>query len=82
MIVPREDREVDLHYAGTREVPLCWQFWHTYRIEDLVSNLLIVDENQIFNKEWQQKIGASISDTGNHLMHLPPCLNHLPILDS
>ena len=67
MIVPREDREVDLHYAGTREVPLCWQFWHTYRIEDLVSNLLMVNENQIFNKEWHQKIGASITDTGNAL---------------
>ena len=33
-LVPREDYDVDLHYAGTRTVPLCWQFWHTYRIED------------------------------------------------
>ena len=41
-IVPREDYDVDLHYAGTRNVPMCWQFWHTYRIEDLVSNLLMV----------------------------------------
>ena len=40
-LVPREDYDVDLHYAGTRTVPMCWQFWHTYRIEDLVSNILL-----------------------------------------
>ncbi len=66
-IVPREDYDVDLHYAGTREVPLCWQFWHTYRIEDLVSNILMVNQAQIFNAEWQRKIGACITDTGNAL---------------
>lgn len=66
-VVPREDYDVDLHYAGTRKVPMCWQFWHTYRIEDLVSNILMVNQNQIFNSEWQKKIGASITDTGNAL---------------
>lgn len=66
-IVPREDYDVDLHYAGTRKVPLCWQFWHTYRIEDLVSNILMMNQNQIFNADWKRKIGASITDTGNAL---------------
>lgn len=64
-LVPREDYDVDLHYAGTRTVPMCWQFWHTYRIEDLVSNILMVDQEQIFNRDWQIKIGSSITDTGN-----------------
>lgn len=67
VLVPREDYDVDLHYAGTRTVPMCWQFWHTYRIEDLVSNILMVNQNQIFNEEWQRKIGSSITDTGNAL---------------
>lgn len=67
VIVPRENHDTDLHYAGTKEVPMCWQFWHTYRIEDLVSNILMVNQNQIFNAEWQKKIGASITDTGNAL---------------
>ena len=67
VIVPREDYDVDLHYAGTRRVPMCWQFWHTYRIEDIVSNILMVNQNQIFNANWQKKIGASITDTGNAL---------------
>lgn len=66
-LVPREDYDVDLHYAGTRTVPMCWQFWHTYRIEDLVSNILMANQNQIFDEEWQRKIGASITDTGNAL---------------
>lgn len=67
VVVPREDYDVDLHYAGTRKVPMCWQFWHTYRIEDLVSNILMANQSQIFNAEWQRKIGASITDTGNAL---------------
>ncbi len=66
-IVPREYCDTDLHYAGTNKVPMCWQFWHTYCIEDLVSNILMVNQNQIFNSEWQRKIGASITDTGNAL---------------
>lgn len=66
-LVSREDYDVDLHYAGTRTVPLCWQFWHTYRIEDLVSNILMANQNQIFNEEWQRKIDSPITDTGNAL---------------
>lgn len=66
-LVPRENYDTDLHYAGTKTVPMCWQFWHTYRIEDLVSNILMSDQDQIFNSEWQRKIGASITDTGNAL---------------
>lgn len=66
-LVPREDYDVDLHYAGTRTVPMCWQFWHTYRIEDLVSNFLMTDQEQIFNEKWKRKIGSSITDTGNAL---------------
>lgn len=67
VLVPREDYDVDLHYAGTRTVPMCWQFWHTYRIEDLVSNILMINGEQIFNDEWQRKIGSPITDTGNAL---------------
>ena len=66
-IVPRETWDTDLHYAGSKTVPICWQFWHIYRIEDLVSNILMANSLQIFNEEWKQKIGSSISDTGNAL---------------
>lgn len=66
-LVPRENWEEDLHYAGTNTVPMCWQFWHTYRIEDLVSNILMADQNQLFDEQWQKRIGANITDTGNAL---------------
>lgn len=66
-LVPRETWDTDLHYAGTKTVPICWQFWHTYRIEDIVSNILMENGQQIFNEEWQKKIGSSIKDTGNAL---------------
>ncbi len=65
--VPRQDYDVDLHYAGTNIVPLCWHFWHTYRIEDLVGSILMANANQVFNKDWQEQMGASITDTGNAL---------------
>lgn len=66
-LVRRENWEEDLHYAGTNTVPMCWQFWHTYRIEDLVSNILMANQNQLFDHEWQKRIGANITDTGNAL---------------
>ena len=66
-LVPRETWDTDLHYAGTATVPICWQFWHTYRIEDLVSNLLMANGKQIFDEAWQKRIGSSITDTGNAL---------------
>ena len=66
-LVARETYDTDLHYAGTKTEPICWQFWHTYRIEDLVSNILMMNQNQIFDAEWQRKMGVSITDTGNAL---------------
>ena len=67
VLVPRQIWDTDLHYAGTDMVPLCWQFWHTYRIEDLVGNILMADRDQIFDDEWQKKTGSIITDTGNAL---------------
>ncbi len=66
-LVPRQKWDTDLHYAGTDVVPLCWQFWHTYRIEDLVGNLLMGDREQLFNEDWKTRIGSPITDTGNAL---------------
>lgn len=66
-LVPRETWDTDLHYAGSKTVPICWQFWHIYRIEDIVSNILMENGKQIFNDEWKRRIGSSISDTGNAL---------------
>ncbi len=66
-LVSRKIFETDLHYDGSDTVPMCWQLWHTYRIEDLISNILMANREQIFNGDWQRKIGAMITDTGNAL---------------
>lgn len=63
----RMNCNIDLTRAGTDIVPMVWHLWHIYRIEDLVSNLLIAEKEQIFNADWQSRIGASITDTGNAL---------------
>lgn len=97
--------------SGTRTVPMCWQFWHTYRIEDLVSNILMADQEQIksmvpyervmrileeggvtadFRSVWLLVYWGSLTMGGmiltpmtdHHMMHLPPCLNNLPILEN
>ena len=65
--VPRQIWDTDLHYAGTDRVPAVWLFWHIYRIEDLVSNILIAGKDQIFDKTWKERIGSPITDTGNAL---------------
>jgi hypothetical protein len=65
--VQREPWDSDLKYAGSKTVPICWQLWHTYRIEDLVSNILMENGKQVFNDDWQKRIGSSITDTGNAL---------------
>lgn len=72
-LVPRMDCEVDLNFAGTDMVPLCWHFWHTYRIEDLVSNILIADGKQVFDEEFRKRMNAPITDTGNAL-ELEECI--------
>lgn len=65
--VPRQPWDTDLHYAGTDRVPMIWQLWHTARIEDLVSNILMVNGEQIWNEDWRVSMGAAITDTGNAL---------------
>ncbi len=39
--VRRETWDTDLKYAGSKTVPVCWLFWHTYRIEDLVGGMIL-----------------------------------------
>ena len=65
-IVPRENDDTDLHYGGTKKVPLCWQFWHTYRIEDLVSNILMLNQNQILTQNGKEKSELPLQTPETH----------------
>ena len=47
---------------------IAYYLYHANRIEDITSNTLILDKTQIFHeKDYQKRIGAFISTTGNEL---------------
>lgn len=48
-----------------KDVTVAWNIWHITRIEDLTVNYLIAREVQVFNPDWQKKIGIEFQDTGN-----------------
>jgi len=48
-----------------KDKTIAYHLWHIARIEDLVGNLLIMKQPQIFNDEWMTRLNVSIKDTGN-----------------
>lgn len=48
-----------------KETSILWNIWHITRIEDMISNILIANKEEIFNKEIQQELNIKIKDTGN-----------------
>ena len=55
---------------GTNEKSrtVAYGIWHCTRIEDITMNILVNDSNQVLNTgSWKDKIGSTITDTGNTL---------------
>lgn len=48
-----------------KDETIAWHLWHIARIEDLVGNLLIAQQPQIFNDEWMARLNVTCKDTGN-----------------
>ena len=48
-----------------KDETIAWHLWHIARIEDMVCNLLIAEQSQIFNDEWMTRLGVAAKDTGN-----------------
>ncbi|QVK16783.1 DinB family protein [Mycoplasmatota bacterium] len=45
---------------------IAYSLWHSTRIEDITMNLLVAEDEQIFNiGNWKEKINSNIIDTGN-----------------
>jgi len=45
-----------------------YNIWHITRIEDICSNILIVDDKQVINSDnWIEMLKCTITDTGNAL---------------
>lgn len=51
----------------SKDETIAWALWHLARIEDLTMNMLVNEQDQIFNDYWKQLMNSSISDTGNAL---------------
>ena len=48
-----------------KDETIAWHLWHIARIEDIVGNLLIAKQPQIFNEQWMKRMNVSVKDTGN-----------------
>ena len=48
-----------------KDVTIAWNIWHVTRIEDIASNILINDSEQILNGEWLARMNTAVRDTGN-----------------
>lgn len=54
---------------GYHSKTIAYSIWHIFRIEDIVANTLICQNEQIFfSGDYQNRIGASIITTGNELV--------------
>jgi len=48
-----------------KETSILWNVWHITRIEDIVSNIIIGNTEEILNNVIQEKLNVKIKDTGN-----------------
>jgi hypothetical protein len=58
----------DAHYSvmpTKKDETIAWHLWHIARIEDMVGNLLIAEQPQIFGDEWMRRLNVTVKDTGN-----------------
>ncbi len=48
-----------------KDVTIAWNIWHITRIEDITSNILIQEKEQVLNEDWLKRLGVTATDTGN-----------------
>ena len=58
-----------INAAGYHSKTIAYSLWHIFRIEDIVANTLIREDEQIFFMEdYKKRIGSPIITTGNELV--------------
>jgi hypothetical protein len=57
--------EATCKIISKKETSILWNIWHITRIEDMISNILMARQDQIFDKHFQKELGITITDTGN-----------------
>jgi len=50
-----------------KDVTIAWNIWHITRIEDITSNILIQEAEQVLNDEWLKKLNVTVKDVGNSM---------------
>lgn len=48
-----------------KDVTVAWNIWHITRIEDITTNILIQEKEQVLEEEWLKRLGVRVKDTGN-----------------
>lgn len=48
-----------------KDVTIAWNIWHITRIEDITSNILVQNTEQVLNDEWLKRLSVTVRDTGN-----------------
>jgi hypothetical protein len=51
----------------SKDETIAWVLWHIARIEDLTMNVLVAQQEQLFNEKWHVRLNVPITDTGNAL---------------
>lgn len=49
----------------TKDATIAWDIWHITRIEDLTTNLLIDEGDQVLDGQWSTRLNTAFTDTGN-----------------
>jgi hypothetical protein len=49
----------------SKETSILWDIWHITRIEDIVTNIIIGNTEEVLNDEIQEKLNIKTTDTGN-----------------
>lgn len=49
------------------EHSIAWIVWHLARIEDMTMNVLLAGAEQVFNPQWQARMGGTVRDTGSSM---------------
>jgi transcriptional regulator NrdR family protein len=57
--------EETYNIISNKETSILWNIWHITRIEDIVTNDIIGNKDEILNNEIQTKLGIKTKDTGN-----------------
>jgi hypothetical protein len=49
----------------SKDETIAWAVWHIARIEDLTMNILVNNDNQVFDELWKKRMNIVVSDTAN-----------------